>query len=142
MKHQWILLALFMAVPASARPLPEGADERRVAHEDVRRLMQLVIQRSQVEAAQQRDDYREERDLGDQIMAELYGPSPNLALVEQLDKRRRELARKAREFSEGVADRVYRGLPPEDRLKFMKMTYPLPPRIITSPARETPKPAN
>ncbi|MBW8755710.1 MAG: hypothetical protein JF595_16500 [Sphingomonadales bacterium] len=62
-------------------------------------------------------------------MAEIYAASPNLAVIERLHQRERELRREDMERTDRFSERFFRSLSPEDRLKYMKMTYPPPVRI-------------
>jgi hypothetical protein len=137
MKHFLTCLALLVAASAHGDELPEGAWDRAVSQEDQRRLIGLLGERSRIDAEwapPEEDDYA----LSRKLMAELYGPSPDLAVVEQLDRKLKDIRRRSMLRADAVADFVYRGLSPEDRLKFMKMNHGLPPRIETvSPPQQS-----
>lgn len=130
MRHMWVCLALFLSSPTLANSLPEGAEQRMLPSSERIRLMRLFAESMKTEGAKQRPLYNEQRHVSDQLMAELYGPSPDLALIERLDKRLKELARQSQQSTADIEMRFYRGLSLDDRLKFMKMNHALPPIIV------------
>lgn len=144
MPRTWAWLALFLSSPALAAPLPEGAEQRMLPFSESTRLMRLFTESIKNGGAKQCAIYTEQKKASDQLMAELYGPSPDLALVERLDKRLKELGLQSQHCTEQMQQNFYHSLSHEDQLKFMKMNHPLPPILVIpdKPKTQSKTPAN
>jgi hypothetical protein len=74
--------------------------------------------------------FRERRENVERLRAELYAASPDMALIEQLRLREMELQRETLAEANLRSERFLRTLGPEDRLKFLRMEFGLPPLIV------------
>jgi hypothetical protein len=134
MRHPWAWLALFLAVPAQASPLTESAEQRELAPEDRQRLAERLYEHSRIHPIGTWTLIREQQEVSQELLDELYSPSPNLERIERLDLRVRELNRVLSRGIEETTTAFYRRLNPDDRLNLMKMNYPLPARDSGEPA--------
>ena len=140
MRHPWACLTLFLAVPVHASPVT-GAEQRELAPEDRQRLAEMLYEHSRIHPNGTWTLIQEQDDDSQELLEELYSPSPTLERIERLDLRVRELNRVVSRGIEETNTAFYRRLPPEDRLNLMKMNYPLPVRIsahMPEPAPATP----
>jgi hypothetical protein len=126
MRHRWAWLALFLAVPAQAASLPASADQRGLTPDDEARLAALLDDHARTHPNGTGELVRQQQELSRQLLAELYSPSPDLSVVERLDLQIRELRRQILRAQDETTVAFYRGLNSEDRVKLMKMNYPLP----------------
>ena len=125
MRHCWAWLALFLAVPAYAGSQPASAEQRRLAPADQARLAGMLDDYSRTHPNGSSELVRQHDELYQQLVAELYSTSPDLARIEQLDLRIRELRRQILRGQDEATTAFYRGLNSADRVKLMMIDYPL-----------------
>jgi len=126
MRHCWAGLALFLAVPTHAASLPAGTEQSGLTPDDQTRLAGMLDDHARTHPNGTGELVRQQQELSRQLMAELYSPSPDLSRIERLDLNIRELRRQILRAQDETTVAFYRELNSQDRVKLMKMNYPLP----------------
>jgi len=127
MRHCWAWLALCIAVPANAASLSAEADQSRPSSDDQARLAARLDDHSRTHPNGTWALARQQEALSQQLVAELYSTSPDLAAIERLDVQIRELRRQILRAQDEATAAFYRDLNSHDRITLMKMNYPPPP---------------
>jgi hypothetical protein len=126
MRHCWAWLALCLAVPAHAATLPAQAEQSEPTSDDQARLAARLDDHSRTHPNGTWALVRQQETLSQQLEAELYSRSPDLAIIERLDLQIRELRRQIVRAQDEATVAFYRGLNSQDRITLMKMNYPPP----------------